>query len=230
MMSIAEMLKGLGLSAINAGGSTGTHWWASGENTSLLESVNPATGEMIAQIRACSAEDYEHIVRESVAAFQQWRLVPAPKRGELVRLIGTALREHKDLLGSLVSLEVGKIKAEGDGEVQEMIDMADFAVGQSRMLYGTTMHSERAQHRMAEQWHPLGPVGVITAFNFPVAVWAWNAMLALVCGDTLIWKPSEKTPLCAVATQNLVQEVIRESRDLNVPEAVSNLVIGDGAT
>ena len=170
MMSIAEILKGLGLSAINAGGSTGTHWWASGENTSLLESVNPATGKMITQIRACSADDYEHIVRESIAAFQQWRLVPAPKRGELVRLIGAALREHKDLLGSLVSLEVGKIKAEGDGEVQEMIDMADFAVGQSRMLYGTTMHSERAQHRMSEQWHPLGPIGVITAFNFPVEI------------------------------------------------------------
>ena len=143
MMSTAEILKGLGLSAVNAGGSAGTHWWTSGENTSLLESVNPATGEAIAQIRACSGDDYEHIVQESMAAFQQWRLVPAPKRGDLVRLIGASLREHKDLLGSLVSLEVGKIKAEGDGEVQEMIDMADFAVGQSRMLYGTTMHSER---------------------------------------------------------------------------------------
>ena len=210
MMSIAEILKGLGLSAINAGGSTGTHWWASGKNTSLLESVNPATGEMIAQIRACSADDYEHIVRESIAAFQQWRLVPAPKRGELVRLIGAALREHKDLLGSLVSLEVGKIKAEGDGEVQEMIDMADFAVGQSRMLYGTTMHSERAQHRMSEQWHPLGPVGVITAFNFPVAVWAWNAFLAAIAGDTVVWKPSPKAPLCAIAVQHLCNRVMEQ--------------------
>ncbi len=177
MMSIAEILKGLDLSAINAGGSTGTHWWASGANTSLLESVNPATGEMIAQIRVCSADDYEHILQESIAAFQQWRLVPAPKRGELVRLIGAELREHKDLLGSLVSVEVGKIKGEGDGEVQEMIDMADFAVGQSRMLYGTTMHSERAQHRMSEQWHPLGPIGVITAFNSLLELSGNNAII-----------------------------------------------------
>lgn len=210
MMPTAEILKGLGLSAINAGGSTGAHWWAAGENTSLLESVNPATGAPIAQIRPCSVDDYEHIVGESVAAFQQWRLTPAPKRGELVRLIGAALREHKDLLGSLVSLEVGKIKAEGDGEVQEMIDMADFAVGQSRMLYGATMHSERAQHRMSEQWHPLGPVGVITAFNFPVAVWAWNAFLAAIAGDTVVWKPSPKAPLCAIAVQHLCNRVMEQ--------------------
>ncbi|MGH7181810.1 MAG: aldehyde dehydrogenase family protein, partial [Nitrospiraceae bacterium] len=210
MIATSEILKGLGLSAINAGGSTGSHWWASGEQTSLLASVNPATGEMIAQIRACSAKDYEHIIRESIAAFQRWRLVPAPKRGELVRLIGASLREHKDLLGSLVSLEVGKIKAEGDGEVQEMIDMADFAVGQSRMLYGTTMHSERAQHRMSEQWHSLGPVGVITAFNFPVAVWAWNAFLAAIAGDTVVWKPSPKAPLCAIAVQHLCNRVMEQ--------------------
>jgi aldehyde dehydrogenase (NAD+) len=210
MMSTTEILKGLGLSAVNAGGSTGTHWWASGENTSLLESVNPATGETIAHIRTCSADDYEHIVQESIAAFQQWRLVPAPKRGEFVRLLGTSLREHKDLLGSLVSLEVGKIKAEGDGEVQEMIDMADFAVGQSRMLYGATMQSERAQHRMSEQWHPLGPVGVITAFNFPVAVWAWNAFLAAIAGDTVVWKPSPKAPLCAIAVQHICNRVMEQ--------------------
>ena len=210
MMSIAEILKGLGLSDINAGGSTGAHWWTSGKNTPLLDSVNPATGETIARIRTCSIDDYEHIVRESVGAFQQWRLVPAPKRGELVRLIGAALREHKDLLGSLVSLEVGKIKGEGDGEVQEMIDMADFAVGQSRMLYGATMHSERAQHRMSEQWHPLGPVGVITAFNFPVAVWAWNAFLAAIAGDTVVWKPSPKAPLCAIAVQHLCNRVMEQ--------------------
>ena len=210
MRSTAEILTGLGLSAVNAGGSTGTHWWTSGENTSLLASVNPATGETIAQIRTCSADDYQHIARESLAAFQQWRLVPAPKRGELVRLLGTSLREHKDLLGSLVSLEVGKIKAEGDGEVQEMIDMADFAVGQSRMLYGTTMQSERAQHRMSEQWHPLGPVGVITAFNFPVAVWAWNAFLAAIAGDTVLWKPSPKAPLCAIAVQHLCNRVMAQ--------------------
>jgi aldehyde dehydrogenase (NAD+) len=210
MMSTAEILKGLGLSAVNAGGSTGNHWWSSGENTSLLESVNPATGETIAKIRTCSADDYQHIVRESIAAFQQWRLIPAPKRGEVVRLLGTSLRERKDLLGSLVSLEVGKIKTEGDGEVQEMIDMADFAVGQSRMLYGTTMHSERAQHRMSEQWHPLGPVGVITAFNFPVAVWAWNAFLAAIAGDTVVWKPSPKAPLCAIAVQHLCNRVMEQ--------------------
>ncbi|THJ24105.1 MAG: aldehyde dehydrogenase family protein [Nitrospira sp. CG24E] len=209
-MTASEILKGLGLSEINAGGSTGTDWWASGENTSLLESVNPATGETIAQIRAGSTDDYEQIVRESVAAFQQWRLVPAPKRGELVRLIGVALREQKDVLGSLVSLEVGKIKAEGDGEVQEMIDMADFAVGQSRMLYGTTMHSERPQHRMSEQWHPLGPVGVITAFNFPVAVWAWNAFLAVIAGNSVVWKPSPKAPLCAIAVQRLCNRVMEQ--------------------
>ena len=210
MRSTAEILTGLGLSAVNAGGSTGTHWWTSGENTSLLRSVNPATGETIATIRTCSAEDYQHIARESLAAFQQWRLVPAPKRGEFVRLLGAALREHKDLLGSLVSLEVGKIKAEGDGEVQEMIDMADFAVGQSRMLYGTTMQSERAQHRMSEQWHPLGPVGVITAFNFPVAVWAWNAFLAAIAGDTVVWKPSPKAPLSAIAVQHLCNRVMAQ--------------------
>ncbi len=210
MMSTAEILKGLGLSAVNAGGSTGTHWWNSGENTSLLESVNPATGGTIAKIRTCSADDYQHIARESIEAFQQWRLVPAPMRGEFVRLLGTSLREHKDLLGSLVSLEVGKIKSEGDGEVQEMIDMADFAVGQSRMLYGTTMHSERSQHRMSEQWHPLGPVGVITAFNFPVAVWAWNAFLAAIAGDTVVWKPSPKAPLCAIAVQHLCNRVMEQ--------------------
>jgi len=210
MRSTAEILTGLGLSAVNAGGSTGTQWWTSCENSSLLASVNPATGETIAQVRACSAEDYQHIARESLEAFQHWRLVPAPKRGELVRLLGTSLREHKDLLGSLVSLEVGKIKAEGDGEVQEMIDMADFAVGQSRMLYGTTMPSERAQHRMSEQWHPLGPVGVITAFNFPVAVWAWNAFLAAIAGDTVLWKPSPKAPLCAIAVQHLCNRVMAQ--------------------
>jgi len=210
MMATSEILKGLRLSAINAGGSTGSDWWATGETTSQLESVNPATGEVIAHIRACSAADYEHIVQESLRAFHRWRLIPAPKRGELVRLIGASLREHKDLLGSLVSLEVGKIKSEGDGEVQEMIDMADFAVGQARMLYGTTMHSERAQHRMSEQWHPLGPVGVITAFNFPVAVWAWNAFLAAIAGDTVVWKPSPKASLCAIAVQHLCNRVMEQ--------------------
>ena len=209
MTSASDILKGLGLTAVNAGGSTGAHWWASGDKT-MLDSINPATGGTIAQVRACSADEYERIVRESVESFTQWRLVPAPKRGEIVRLIGAALREHKDVLGSLVSLEVGKIKAEGDGEVQEMIDMADYAVGQSRMLYGATMQSERPQHRMSEQWHPLGPVGVITAFNFPVAVWAWNAFLAAIAGDTVVWKPSPKAPLCAIAVQHLCNRVMEQ--------------------
>jgi len=176
----------------------------------LLQSLNPATGEPIAGVHPCSSDDYQHIVKDSLDAFQRWRLVPAPKRGEMVRLVGQALREKKDPLGTLVSLEVGKIKAEGDGEVQEMIDMADFAVGQSRMLYGATMQSERPAHRMAEQWHPLGPVGVITAFNFPVAVWAWNAFLAAIAGDTVIWKPSPKAPLCAVAVQQICNRVMEQ--------------------
>ncbi|MDP3767893.1 MAG: aldehyde dehydrogenase family protein, partial [Dehalococcoidia bacterium] len=148
------------------------------------------------------------IAHEAQKAFAEWRLVPAPKRGELVRQIGQALREKKDALGSLISMEMGKLKAEGDGEVQEMIDMADFAVGQSRMLYGLTMHSERPSHRMYEQWHPLGPIGVITAFNFPVAVWAWNAFIAAVCGDPVVWKPSPRTPLCAIAVQQLCNQVM----------------------
>ena len=158
----------------------------------------------------CSAtrEDYENVIRSAREAFAEWRTVPAPLRGEAVRLIGDRLRAHKDQLGSLVSLEMGKIKAEGDGEVQEMIDIADFAVGQSRMLYGNTMHSERPLHRMYEQWHPLGVVGIISAFNFPVAVWSWNAFIAAVCGDTCIWKPSPKAPLCAIAVQRICNEVM----------------------
>ncbi|MFO0706769.1 MAG: aldehyde dehydrogenase family protein [Nitrospira sp.] len=208
MSAIHPALKDLGIQAVNPGGSTGHAWWSSHDGAPVMPSVNPATGEPIAVIQPCSAEDYERIVKESETAFAAWRLVPAPKRGEVVRLIGQALREKKDQLGTLVSLEVGKIKAEGDGEVQEMIDMADFAVGQSRMLYGATMPSERPAHRMSEQWHPLGPVGVITAFNFPVAVWAWNAFLAAVAGDPVIWKPSAKAPLCAVAVQHLCNRVM----------------------
>jgi aldehyde dehydrogenase (NAD+) len=183
-----------------------------------LDSVNPATGQVLAQVHRCSGKDYEALVQESQRAFQEWRQVPAPKRGEVVRLIGEALRAKKDALGSLVSMEVGKIKAEGDGEVQEMIDMADFAVGQSRMLYGLTMPSERARHRMYEQWHPLGVVGVITAFNFPVAVWAWNAFLAAIAGDTVVWKPSPKAPLCALAVQHICHQVMKEQ---GVPEIFS---------
>ncbi len=207
MIDAKTLLKALGLNELNQGGSTGNHWWSRGEGHPL-DSVNPATGEGLARIGLCSALDYERIVGEAEEAFRAWRTVPAPRRGELVRLIGAALREKKDLLGSLVAMEVGKIKAEGDGEVQEMIDMADFAVGQSRMLYGSTMHSERPQHRMYEQWHPLGPISVITAFNFPVAVWAWNAFIAAVAGDPVIWKPSPKAPLCAIAVQKICNDVM----------------------
>ena len=210
MSTIHPALKELGIQAVNPGGSTGPAWWSSHNSAPVVPSVNPATGETIAGIQPCAVEDYERIVNESQAAFFRWRLVPAPKRGEVVRLIGQALRAKKDQLSTLVSLEVGKIKPEGDGEVQEMIDMADFAVGQARMLYGATMPSERAAHRMSEQWHPLGPVGVITAFNFPVAVWAWNAFLAAIAGDTVIWKPSAKAPLCAIAVQHICNRVMEQ--------------------
>jgi len=208
MTNIRTTLTALGIEPVHSGGSTGSAWWAPRRTTTPLQSRNPATGEVIADILPCSLEDYEHIVQRSQTAFEHWRMVPAPKRGELVRLIGQALRECKEQLGTLVSLEVGKIKAEGDGEVQEMIDMADYAVGQSRMLYGATMQSERPQHRMFEQWHPLGPIGVITAFNFPVAVWAWNAFIAAVAGDTVIWKPSPKAALCAIAVQQICNRVM----------------------
>src|SRR5215813_9480975 len=223
MNRASEILKGLGLSAVNAGGSTGIGWWAKGNDGRSFGSVNPATGDVIAQVQPCSPDDYESIVRQAVESYERWRLMPAPQRGELVRQIGVALREKKDLLGSLVSLEVGKIKAEGDGEVQEMIDMADFAVGQARMLYGQTMQSERPQHRMYEQWHPLGPIGVITAFNFPVAVWAWNAFIAAIAGDTIVWKPSSETPLTAIAVQNICNKVMQ----VNGLSGVFSLCVGD---
>jgi aldehyde dehydrogenase (NAD+) len=210
MNTVHAALKVLGIQAVNSGGSTGKQWWSDHATGPMIQSINPATGEVIAAVRPCSSNDYEHITKQSLEVFKSWRLIPAPKRGELVRLIGQALREKKDQLGTLVSLEVGKIKAEGDGEVQEMIDMADFAVGQSRMLYGATMQSERPAHRMSEQWHPLGPVGVITAFNFPVAVWAWNAFLAAIAGDTVIWKPSPKASLCAVAVQQICNKVMEQ--------------------
>jgi len=210
MSTVHAALKGLGIQAVNSGGSIGKHWWSDHAAGALIQSVNPATGEPIAAVRACAAQDYEHIAAYAHDAFATWRMVPAPKRGEVVRLIGQALREKKEHLGTLVSLEVGKIKAEGNGEVQEMIDMADFAVGQSRMLYGATMPSERPAHRMGEQWHPLGPVGVITAFNFPVAVWAWNAFIAAVAGDTVIWKPSPKASLCAIAVQHICNQIMEQ--------------------
>jgi len=210
MSTIHPALKELGIQAINSGGSTDSGWWSSQSERPLLPSINPATGESISRTSLCTSDDYAHISKQSVEVFKAWKMVPAPKRGELVRLIGQALREKKDALGTLVSMEVGKIKAEGDGEVQEMIDMADFAVGQSRMLYGATMQSERSAHRMLEQWHPLGPIGVITAFNFPVAVWAWNAFLAAIAGDTVIWKPSPKAPLCAIAVQQICNRVMHQ--------------------
>jgi aldehyde dehydrogenase (NAD+) len=206
---LKQILEALGLEAVNPGAWSGRGGW-SATGGPAFDSVNPATGEAIARVCAATREDYENVIRSAREAFAEWRMVPAPRRGEAVRLIGERLRASKDQLGSLVSLEMGKIKAEGDGEVQEMIDIADFAVGQSRMLYGKTMHSERPLHRMYEQWHPLGVVGIISAFNFPVAVWSWNAFIAAVCGDACIWKPSPKTPLCAIAVQRICNAVLDE--------------------
>ena len=216
----AEILAELGIRDTNPGAFDGSWLETAGP---LIESLNPATGEIIAKVRSATAEDYERIAASSVRAFEAWRTWPAPRRGEVVRQLGEELRRHKDALGRLVSLEKGKILSEGLGEVQEMIDMADFAVGLSRQLYGLSMHSERPQHRMYEQWHPLGPVGVITAFNFPVAVWAWNACLAAVCGDPVIWKPSEKTPLCAVAVTRIAERVLAA----NDAPPIFNLAMGD---
>ena len=210
-MNKAEILNGLGLEAVNPGAWSGSGWHAAAD-APQVKSLDPATGEVIASVRAAGEADYERVAASAAAAFQDWREVPAPRRGEAVRLVGDALRARKDLLGSLVSLEMGKIKTEGDGEVQEMIDIADFAVGQSRMLYGLAMHSERPRHRMYEQWHPLGVVGIISAFNFPVAVWSWNAFLAAICGDICIWKPSHNTPLCAIAVQRICNEVMAREK------------------
>jgi aldehyde dehydrogenase (NAD+) len=205
---MSKIPAALEIEALNPGAWSGDDGWSSHAAGDVIESINPATGETLGRVTAATEADYERIIASSREVFEEWRRVPAPKRGEAVRLIGDELRRHKDALGTLVSLETGKIKAEGDGEVQEMIDIADFAVGQSRMLYGLTMHSERPQHRMYEQWHPLGVVGIVSAFNFPVAVWSWNAFLAAVCGDVCIWKPSPKTPLCAIAVQKLVNRVL----------------------
>lgn len=203
-----HLLEKLQLKDKNSGASTGPKWWSTTQDLGEIVSVNPANGEPIASVFRAGRQDYVEIVKEAEQAFKVWREVPAPKRGEVIHAIGEALREHKDNLGSLVSLEMGKSKQEGNGEVQEMIDMAAFAVGQSRMLYGLSMHSERPEHRMLEQWHPLGVVGVISAFNFPVAVWSWNAFIAAICGNTVIWKPSPKTPLCALAVQHICNKVL----------------------
>jgi aldehyde dehydrogenase (NAD+) len=208
MTKITATLEALELARLNPGAWSGSHGWSRLESGPLIESINPSTGRALAQVRGATAEDYEHVLSSAVEAARRWRDVPAPKRGEAIRMLADELRAHKDPLGSLIASENGKIKAEGDGEVQEMIDIADFAVGQSRMLYGLSMHSERAQHRMYEQWHPLGVVGVISAFNFPVAVWSWNAFLAAVCGNATVWKPSPKTALCSLAVQRLCNRVI----------------------
>ncbi|MED7819798.1 MULTISPECIES: L-piperidine-6-carboxylate dehydrogenase [unclassified Francisella] len=191
------------------------------DNSNIIETYSPADGKLLAKVKNHGLETMQQAICEASAVAKQWRQVPAPKRGELVRLIGEELRKNKDHLGSLVSLEMGKSKQEGDGEVQEMIDMADFAVGQSRMLYGAMMNSERDNHRMYEQWHPLGVVGVISAFNFPVAVWSWNAFIAVICGNTVVWKPSEKTPLCSIAVHNICQKVIKEN---NFPEIFHTVI------
>jgi L-aminoadipate-semialdehyde dehydrogenase len=219
------LLRRLGLGPLNPGAWSGAHGWSSSTGGALISVCNPADGTLLAQVRPASPEDYEHVLTSAVAAAAAWREVPAPKRGEAVRLLAEELRGHKDDLGTLVSLENGKILAEGLGEVQEMIDIADFAVGQSRMLYGLTMHSERPQHRMSEQWHPLGVVGIISAFNFPVAVWSWNAFLGAICGNACVWKPSPKTPLTALAVQHLCNRVM-EAQHL---PAVFQLFI-DGGT
>jgi aldehyde dehydrogenase (NAD+) len=205
-----DVLANLGLQPVNPGTWSSDGGWLSDPAAKRIDSVNPATGQVIARVLATTAAQYEQVMVAAHDVALAWRSVPAPKRGEAVRLVGEELRRHKSDLGSLVSLEMGKIKAEGDGEVQEMIDIADFAVGQSRMLYGLSMHSERANHRMFEQWHPLGVVGVISAFNFPVAVWAWNAFLAAICGNVTVWKPSLKTALCAVAVQRICNRVLEQ--------------------
>ena len=204
-----SLLAALGLDASNSGTYLGNGEWSTTTDAGVLPSVNPTTNALIAEVHASSEADYETVIARAQTAFKTWRTTPAPRRGEAIRLCGDALRKHKDALGSLVALEMGKSKPEGDGEVQEMIDIADFAVGQSRMLYGYTMHSERPGHRMYEQDHPLGLVGIISAFNFPVAVWAWNAFLAGVCGDICIWKPSNKTPLTAIASMKICNEALK---------------------
>ncbi len=206
-VSASAVLERLGIQAVNPGASAGR--WLDTKGESLV-STNPATGEALATVRQATAADYEVVVAAATEAFAAWSATPAPRRGEVIRLLGNALREHKEDLGRLVALENGKILSEGLGEVQEMIDICDYAVGLSRQLYGLAMHSERPAHRMYEQWHPLGPVGVITAFNFPVAVWAWNAAIAAVCGDTVVWKPSHKVPLCALAVQSIADRVASE--------------------
>ncbi|SDK66730.1 aldehyde dehydrogenase (NAD+) [Catalinimonas alkaloidigena] len=219
---IAAALQQLGIESENAAASSGSEWF--GMTGALREVHSPADGALIASVHMADEAAYETILTRAQEAFPVWRSTPAPVRGEVVRQIGVKLRHYKEALGQLVTYEMGKVLSEGLGEVQEMIDICDFAVGQSRQLYGLTMHSERPSHRMYEQYHPLGPIGIISAFNFPVAVWSWNAMLAAVCGDVCIWKPSEKTPLTAIACQRIVAQVLQEN---DLPEGIFNLIVGD---
>ncbi|AXT18727.1 aldehyde dehydrogenase family protein [Flavobacteriaceae bacterium AU392] len=218
---IQEALTQLGVNSINEGSSTGSNHFSNGD---IIESYSPVDGQLIAKVKATTKADYEHVMNAATSAFKIWRTMPAPQRGEIVRQFGEKLREKKEALGKLVSYEMGKSYQEGLGEVQEMIDICDFAVGLSRQLHGLTMHSERPGHRMYEQYHPLGVVGIISAFNFPVAVWAWNTALAWICGDVCVWKPSEKTPICGIACQNIAAEVFAAN---NLPEGICNLINGD---
>jgi aldehyde dehydrogenase (NAD+) len=220
--SFSAILRELGLSQENQGAFCGD-WLGSGKS---LESTSPIDGQVIARVRTATAEDYDRTIERAQQAFQTWQKLPAPRRGEIIRQLGNALRDAKQALGRLVTLEAGKILAEGEGEVQEMIDICDFAVGLSRQLYGLTIASERPLHRMLEQWHPLGVVGIVTAFNFPVAVWSWNSALAAVCGDSTVWKPSSQTPLTAIATIKIAERVCRAN---NIDPALFSLVIGEGS-
>lgn len=217
-----EFLRSLKIATSNKGTSTGSKWLGSGAG--LLESISPVDGKKIASIESTDKKAYDQVIEKALDAFMDWRQWPAPKRGEIVRQIGEALRDKKEELGRLVSYEMGKSLQEGLGEVQEMIDICDFSVGLSRQLHGLTMHSERPGHRMYEQWHPLGIVGIISAFNFPVAVWSWNSMLAWICGNVCVWKASEKTPLCAFACQQIIAEIFEKNK---VPEGVSSIITGD---
>jgi aldehyde dehydrogenase (NAD+) len=221
--NIEALLKNLNIQEHNPGFSTGTQWQQTSSGTPF-DSHSPVNGKRIASFNLASAADYSQVISTAKTGFNCWKTIPAPKRGDLVRELGNALRKHKNDLGTLVSYEMGKSLQEGLGEVQEMIDICDFAVGLSRQLYGLTMHSERPNHRMYEQWQPLGIVGIISAFNFPVAVWSWNAALALVCGNVCVWKPSSKTPICAIACQHILAAVLKDN---NMPEGISNLILGD---
>ncbi|MCH9716293.1 MAG: aldehyde dehydrogenase family protein [Gammaproteobacteria bacterium] len=215
--------KSWALDAVNPGAYSGYDWTSDILKSNLIASYNPATEDRIAEISGCTADDYDNIMQRAHQAFLAWRKIPAPRRGDIIRQIGDMLRHNKDSLGTLISLEVGKSKQEGDGEVQEMIDMADFAVGQSRMLYGKTMHSERPEHRLYEQWHPLGVIGVISAFNFPGAVWAWNAFIGAICGNVMVWKPSRQAALSAIVIHKLCAGVLKE----NQAPAIFSVIIPD---